>query len=63
MKLPGDKTRIPGPAAHRHEDCPHTAYSYKKGAPAYSFGTRHNEYSVAPNFAECVDVYEPVACV
>ena len=50
---PGDKTIKPGPAAHRPELCPHTAYSSKKGSPAFSFGTRHNEYSVAPIFADC----------
>ena len=59
---PGDKTKKQGPAAHRHEDCPHTAYSTKKGAPQYSFGVRHHEYTVAPIFDDCDVVCLPQAC-
>ena len=52
---PGDKTQKPGPDAHKHEDCPHTAYSMKKSGPSFSFGRRHHEYSVTPVFADCED--------
>ncbi|XP_067949505.1 ciliary microtubule associated protein 1A-like [Watersipora subatra] len=45
---PGDKTVKPGPASHRPELCPP-----KKSAPAFSFGSRHHEYSVSPIFADC----------
>lgn len=59
---PGDKTQKPGPAAYKLENCPHTAWSYKKGAPAFSFGQRHHEYAVAPIFADCEIICVPQEC-